>query len=58
MTYDITINISNVKTNDAFELEKLCIMMTQLCTTVCEVCDFTVVNTFDLPKYELKEVKQ
>ena len=58
MDYDITINISKVKTNDPSELEKLCIMMTQVCRTMCETCDFTVVNVFDFPVYEMKELKE
>ena len=58
MDYDITISISKVKTNDSTELEKLCIMMTQICRTICETCDFTTVNVFDFPKYEMKELKE
>ena len=58
MNYDITISISKVKTNDPNELEKLCIMMTQVCRAMCEACDFTVVNVFDFPVYKMKELKE
>jgi len=58
MDYDITISISKVKTNNPFELEKLCIMMTQVCKTMCEACDFSTVNVFDIPVYEMKELKE
>lgn len=58
MDYDITISIGKVKTNDPFELEKLCIMMTHVCKTMCETCDFSAVNVFDIPVYEMKELKE
>ena len=58
MDYDITISITKVKTNDPNELEKLCIMMTQVCRTMCETCDFTTVNVFDIPVYEMKKLEE
>lgn len=57
MSYDITISISEVETNDYDRLEVLCEMMAEVCESICRKCDYDTVRRFGLADYELKEVK-
>ena len=57
MTYDITIRINEVETNNLEQLEILCEMLVEICDSVCRKCDYDTVRRFGLADYELKEVK-
>ena len=57
MSYDITIRIPEVETNNLDQLETLCKMMAEVCESICRKCDWDTVKRFGLADYELKEVK-
>ena len=58
MSYDITIRITEVETNNLEQLETLCEMLVEICDSVCRKCDFDTVNSFGLSEYDLEEVKE
>ena len=57
MSYDITIRITEVETNNLDQLETLCEMLVEICNSVCRKCDFDTVKMFGLADYEMEEVK-
>ena len=57
MSYDITIRITEVETNNLDQLETLCEMLVEICDSVCRKCDFDTVKGFGLADYEMEEVK-
>ena len=57
MSYDITIRITEVETNNIDQLETLCEMLVEICDSVCRKCDFDTVKRFGLADYEMEEVK-
>ena len=58
MTYQITITIENVESDDPEQLEVICEMMEEVCETICRTCEYATVKRFDPPNYELEEVKE
>lgn len=58
MSYDITITINEVETNDLDRLETLCEMMAEICESICRKCDYDTVKRFGLADYEMEEVKE
>ena len=57
MSYDITIRITEVETNNFDQLETLCEMLTAICNTVCRTCDYNTVKRYGFADYEMEEVK-
>ena len=57
MSYDITITINEVETNNLDQLEILCEMMAEVCESICRKCDYDTVRRFGLADYEMEEVK-
>ena len=57
MSFDITIHITEVETNDLDQLETLCEMLTEICDSVCRKCDYNTVKRYGLADYEMTEVK-
>ena len=58
MSYDITIHINEVETNDLEQLEILCEMLVKICDSVCAKCDCDTVKRFRLADYEMEEAKE
>lgn len=58
MSYDITIRITEVDTNNLDQLETLCEILVEICDSVCRKCDYDTVERFGLAEYEMKEVKE
>ena len=58
MTYNITITIENVESDDREQLEVICEMMEEVCETICRTCEYATVKRFDPPNYELEEAKE
>ena len=58
MTYQITITIENVESDDPEQLEVICEMMEEVCETICSTCEYATVKRFDPANYKLEEVKE
>ena len=57
MSFDITIHINEVETDDPEQLEILCDMMASVCETMCRNCCYETVKRFGLAEFDLQEVK-
>ena len=57
-TYNITLTINEVETNNLDQLETLCEMLTEICDSVCRKCDYETVMRFGLTDYDMEEVKE
>ena len=57
MSYDITIRITEVETNNLDQLKILCEMLVEICDSVCRKCGYDTVKRFGLADYEMEEVK-
>ena len=58
MSYNLTISITDIETENPEQLEILCEMMAELCEAVCRKCDYDTVKRFGLANYELEEEKK
>ena len=53
-SYTINITMHDVETDNLYQLEILCEMMTEVCESLLRKCDYDTVNRFSIVDYDME----